>query len=213
MNLENAPFSDLTGETALRRKQELQRFRRRSDAVHFWRRALPVLIVAIAGLLFLGIAARSVMDRMSAGKGPTSAIVRMVNPRFYGRDSSDRAFVVGAAEASRDMRTGRTVTLSAPSITLDADGKNPTHVQASTGVYREDLRSLVLKGEVELKNQRGYAFSTPEAVVDTSTGLVSGKAGVRGDGPLGHVVASSYGVYDQGERIVMRGDVHAHIVQ
>jgi len=50
-------------------------------------------------------------------------------------------------------------------------------------------------------------------VVDTSTGHVTGDSGVRGQGPLGQMAASSYGVYDRGQRIVLKGDVHAHIVQ
>ena len=136
----------------------------------------------------------------------------MVNPRFYGRDTSNRAFVLGAAEAARDLRNGHTVTLSAPSVTLDADGQNPTHVQADRGVYREDQRKLSLEGRVQL-NTPAYRFSTPKAVVDTTHGVVSGESGVTGDGPLGRIAASSYGVYDRGRRVVMKGDVHAHIVQ
>ena len=195
------------------RQAELARWRKRSEAIHFWRRALPVVIVAIAAVLVLWVGGRSVIIKLAAGGGPKDAGIRMVNPRFYGRDTSNRAFVLGAAAASRDMTTGKTVTLSGPSVTLDADGANPTHVQATQGVYREDQRKLDLTGQVQLKDGRGYSFSTPQAQVDTTTGAVSGHSGVTGDGPLGRVVASSYGVYDRGQRIVMKGDVHAHIVQ
>ena len=196
-----------------RRQAQMAQWRKRSQSIHFWRRALPVVIVAIAVVLVLWIGGRSVIIKLAASSGPKDAGIRMVNPRFYGRDTSNRAFVLGAAAASRDMSTGKTVTLSAPSVTLDADGANPTHVQASNGVYREDQRKLDLTGQVQLKDGRGYSFSTPQAQVDTTSGVVSGHSGVTGDGPLGRVVASSYGVYDRGQRIVMKGDVHAHIVQ
>jgi lipopolysaccharide export system protein LptC len=191
----------------------MESWRKRSQAVRFWRRALPVSIGAIALMLALWIGGRSLIVRLTAPGGAKNTGVHMVNPRFYGRDSSNRAFVLAAQSAARDMSTGRSVALSAPSVTLDADGTSPTHVQAARGVYREDQRKLSLEGKVQLQSTGGYSFSTPKAVVDTATGAVSGESGVQGDGPLGHVAASAYGVYDRGKRIVMKGDVHARIVQ
>ncbi len=195
------------------RRENLARWRQHSQTVHFWRRALPAVIVVIAGLLVLWIGGRSLIVRLSAAQSAKQAGVRMINPRFYGRDTSNRAFVLGAQVATREVASTRTVTLSAPSVTLDADGANPTHVQAAKGVYLEDQRQLSLVGQVQLKDGRGYSFLTPKALVDTTNGHVSGDSGVQGDGPLGRIVASSYGVYDRGKRIVMKGDVHAHIVQ
>ena len=198
---------------AFRRQQEFARRHRHTERIQFWRKALPMVIAGIAGLLVLWIGGRSLITRLAAGSGPRNAGVRMVNPRFYGRDSSNRAYVLGAAEASRNLSNGKTVTLSGPTVTLDADGASPTHVQATRGVYREDQRKLSLDGKVQVLQGGGFSFSTPKAVVDTNTGLVSGEAGVQGDGPLGRIVASSYGVYDRGRRVVLKGDVRAHIVQ
>lgn len=195
-------------------EQERARFRVRSQSVRFWRRALPIVIVGIAGLLVAWIGGRSLIVRIASGGASQEAGgVRMVNPRFYGRDTSNRAFVLGASEATRDLSNGKTVTLRGPNVTLDAEGANPTRVQATRGVYREDQRRLTLDGGVEVKSGRGFTFSTPRAVVDTTSGHVTGDSGVKGDGPLGQIAASSYGVYDKGQRIVMRGDVRAHIVQ
>jgi lipopolysaccharide export system protein LptC len=194
-------------------RRDVGGWRKRSEAIRFWRRALPVTIASIVGLLVLWIAGRSIIVKLTAPSGAKNTGVHMVNPRFYGRDSSNRAFVLGATEAARDMTTGKSVTLSGPSVTLDAESSSPTHVQADHGVYREDQRRLTLEGKVQMKSSGGYNFQTPRAVVDTSSGTVSGNSGVQGEGPLGHVVASSYGVYDRGRRIVMKGDVHAHIVQ
>ncbi len=101
---------------------------------------------------------------------------------------------------------------AAPNLTLDAGAARPTTVQAQKGVYHEDQRQLALSGQVQVKSG-GYVFNTPNATVDTSKGAVYGKSGVEGQGPLGRVTASSYGVYDRGKRVIMKGDVHAHIVQ
>ena len=43
------------------------------------------------------------------------------------------------------------------------------------------------------------------AVVDTSTGNVTGSKGVQGSGPIGTINASSYAIYDQGQRVVFDG--------
>jgi lipopolysaccharide export system protein LptC len=42
-------------------------------------------------------------------------------------------------------------------------------------------------------------------VVDTDTGVVTGDKGVQGRGPLGSIDASSYAIYDQGQRVVFNG--------
>jgi len=196
-----------------RRRRELERRRQHSRRIQFWRRTLPIVIASIAGLLVLWIGGRSLVTTLTSTGGPKGAGVRMINPRFYGRDTSNRAFVLGAAEASRDLSDERKVTLASPSVTLDAGGTNPTHVQAVQGIYREDQRRLDLTGRVRLTDGQGYSFITPTALVDTTSGKVTGESGVQGDGPLGRIVASSYGVYDRGQRIIMRGDVRAHIVQ
>jgi lipopolysaccharide export system protein LptC len=210
MTPDSAPLGP---EPSLERQRAMERWKKRSRTIHLLRRALPFSIVAIAGLLVLWIGGRSAIVKLSAPSGPKNAGVHMTNPRFYGRDTANRAFVLGAAEAQRDLSNGKKVTLSAPSMTLDADSSAPTRVQADRGIYREDQRKLSLEGKVELKSASGYNFSAPRAVVDTTNGVVSGDSGIHGQGPLGHVAASSYGVYDRGRRIVMKGDVHARIVQ
>ncbi len=202
----------LAPRTAQARRQEMDKWRKRSSAVRFWRRALPVLIVVVIGVLVAWIAGRSLLIKATAPKPPQASGLRMLNPRFYGRDSANRAFVLGAAEAARDSSTGKSVSLTSPDLTMDSGGPQPTTVQAAHGVYHEDQRQLSLAGKVRLKSG-GYVFTTPDATVDTSKGAVYGKSGVQGQGPLGRVTASSYGVYDRGKRVIMKGDVHAHIVQ
>ncbi len=202
----------LSARTAEARQEEMQRWRRRSGLIRFWRRTLPVLIVVIAGVLVAWIAGRSFFIKATAPKPVQATGLRMLNPKFYGRDSANHAFVLGANEAARDASTGKNVALAAPNLTLDAGGPRPTTVKADKGVYREDQRQLALKGQVEVKSG-GYVFTTPDATVDTSKGAVYGKSGVEGQGPLGRVTARSYGVYDRGKRVIMKGDVHARIVQ
>jgi lipopolysaccharide export system protein LptC len=202
------------GPDPARREQYLNRWRSRSRSIHFWRLALPVVIVLIAIGLAAWIGGRSIIARMSVPpKAPQSNVIRMVNPRFYGRDTSNRAFVVGAGEAARDANSSGAISLNAPTVTLDTEGPNPTHIEAGKGVYRENQKSMDLQGDVLLNDGRGNSFTTPRAVIDTKTGVVSGDQGVKGTGPLGQIAASSYGVYDSGKRIVFKGGVRARIEQ
>lgn len=197
-----------------RRRAELERWRRRSRAIHFWRRLLPGVIVVIAAVLALWIGGRSLIIKLTTPPKPLPATgLRMVNPRFYGRDKSNSAFVLGAASAARATSTSKNVTLAAPTLTLGVGGPDTTHVQAQAGTYQEDQRQLNLKGQVQIRSSSGYTFTSPSAQVDTTKGTVKGDSGVQGQGPLGHIAASSYGVYDRGQRIIMKGDVRAHIEQ
>src|SRR5665213_832080 len=167
------PHSAAAARTLPDRGPEMDKWRRRSHAVRFWRRALPVTIAVIGAVLVAWIAGRSLFIKATAPKPPQATGLRMLNPRFYGRDSSNHAFVLGAAEAARDSSTGKSVSLAAPDLTMDAGGAQPTTVRAAHGVYREDQRQLSLTGQVELK-AGGYVFTTPDATVDTSKGAVYG---------------------------------------
>jgi lipopolysaccharide export system protein LptC len=197
-----------------RRQRDLDRWRSRSRSIHFWRRALPVVIVVIAVGLAAWIGGRSIMARLAApAKQSQSPVIRMVNPRFYGRDTHDRAFVVGAGQATRDSHNSGVIVMNSPTVTMDAEGPAQTHVQATNGVYHEAGKSMDLQGDVLFTDATGNTFATPRAVVDTKAGTVNGDQGVKGHGPLGQIAASSYGVYDNGKRIVFRGRVHAVIDQ
>lgn len=212
-NLPDTPSPVQIGPDSARREQYLNRWRSRSRSIHFWRRALPVVIVLIAVGLAAWIGGRSIIAKLTAPpKAAQSNVIRMVNPRFYGRDTSDRAFVVGAGQAQRDSSSGAII-MESPTVTLDSEGTNPTHIEAGKGVYRENEKTMDLHGDVLMQDGQGNSFATPRAVIDTKTGVVSGDQGVKGQGPLGRIDASSYGVYDSGKRIVFKGGVHARIDQ
>jgi hypothetical protein len=74
------------------------------------------------------------------------------------------------------------------------------------GTYLETQRKVVIGPNVKISDGgTGWTLVTPEAVVDTETGVVTGDKGVQGRGPLGSINASSYAIYDQGQRVVFNG--------
>lgn len=87
--------------------------RRHSILVRILRVLLPAIMVGVVGLLATLIAAHAI-KREAAAQRDANTPIRMVNPRFFGRDSLGRAYVLAAREATRDERSFQTVLLTDP---------------------------------------------------------------------------------------------------
>jgi lipopolysaccharide export system protein LptC len=179
-------------------------FRSRSRRVHLLRRVLPIVIVVLAGGTISWIVLRTVMSDVERSAG-ASREVTLENSRFLGQDAQGRSFVVGFKKAVRDGQTGR-FRLEGPAMRLNLGGRKVTTLTAEAGIYDEASRRVTIGPNVRISDGgSGFTLVTPEAVVDTRTGVVTGSKGVQGDGPLGTVSASSYAIYEQGERVVFSG--------
>ncbi|MBL0967510.1 MAG: LPS export ABC transporter periplasmic protein LptC [Brevundimonas sp.] len=176
-------------------------FRSRSRRVQLARRVLPVIIIALAGGTVSWIVLRSVMSDVERKAG-ASREVRLDDPMFHGQDAQGRSFVIGARGAVRDAETGQ-FRLVGPALKLNLGGRKVTTLTADGGVYNEAGKTVTIGPNVRIEDGgSGMTLVTPEAVVNTSTGVITGDKGVRGSGPLGTINASSYAIYEQGERIV-----------
>jgi lipopolysaccharide export system protein LptC len=81
-----------------------------------------------------------------------------------------------------------------------------TTLTADGGVYDEAGKTVTIGPNVRISDGgSGFTLVTPEAVVDTATGIVTGNKGVEGSGPLGTISASSYVIREQGGRVEFRG--------
>ena len=179
-------------------------FRARSRRVQLLRRVLPVAIVVLAGGTISWIVLRSVISDVERKAG-VSREVTLEKSRFLGQDAQGRSFVIGFERAVRDADTGR-FRLMGPALRLNLGGRKVTTLTADGGVYDETNKSVTIGPNVRIEDGgSGMTLVTPEAVVNTSTGVVTGDKGVQGTGPLGTVNASSYAIYEQGERVVFSG--------
>lgn len=193
-----------------RRAAEMERWRRRSKRILFYRRALPWAMLSIVLAVGGWVALRAVLSARQDVAAATNAI-HMTNPKFYGRDQRGRSFQLSAKDAVRDANNTSLITLSQPGMQLDTGGKQPIQVDGGSGLYREDAKTLQLDHGVRLQDGRGSDFRSQQAMVDTREGVVRGEKAVSGSGPLGQIAASSYAVYDSGARVVFNGDVRVHI--
>lgn len=206
------PASPDSPQDAQRVHAAAAQWRRRSRLIHFFRRALPLAIVAVAGLLLLWVVGKTIWSNVTGLRAEEGATIRVTNARFYGQDSQGRSFVIGAKEAARPNASSQIVALDGPSMRLNNPQNKPTQASAAKGVYNQKTQRVALSGGVNVSDVgSGYRFSTPATVIDTRTGVISGDKPVKGAGPLGEISASSYAIYDQGARMTFKGNVRARI--
>lgn len=195
-----------------RRRVQLEAWRRRSRLIHRARRTLPITIAAVLVLLTGWVLVKGLFNRIIDGRTGGAAI-HMINAHFYGRDGDGRAFMLAAAEASRSNGDIQEFSLVKPMLQFNADLLKPSQITANRGAYREDTHILVLSDHVVLIDGNGDRFETDQAYVDTVRAEVNGWSRVRGSGPRGLITADGYGVYDHGQRVVFRGNVHSILKQ
>jgi len=188
----------------------LGKARRRSLVIRALRWLLPLIMVGVVALL-VGLVAQHAARRRAASDREAQAPIRMLDPRFFGRDNQGRPYILGASQAARDEASLEIVRLRDPKVTLDMDGTHPSTLTADTGVFHEDTRLLYLKGHVKADNAKTSQFATDEAVVNTQTGVVSGPAALSSQTPAGDLQSRSFDVLDKGNRIVFKGGVHARL--
>src|SRR6185312_7858241 len=198
--------SDITLMTAPSRRASIQRWRRRSRLIHVLRILLPTLIGLIVAALAATVAYNS-FTAQPTHPASSNDPIRLVNPRFVGRDDRGRPYVLIAVSATRDTQDYQKVYLDKPALVLDDQGPDPLRITAAKGVYHEDTRKLEVSGGVRLAGATA-AFDTASSLFDTRTGELVGSGPIHGAGPLGEIQAKSYGVYDKGAGMVFKGGVH-----
>jgi lipopolysaccharide export system protein LptC len=201
--------SDIAVVPALDRRAQVLRWRRRSRLIRGLRIALPVVI----GLILAGLAAAMAYNALTSQPGQardTSAPIRLVHPRFVGRDDKGRAFVLTADSATRDPHEYQRVLLVRPALVMDEQGPDPVRLMAAAGVYNEASYKLDLHGGVRLVDSKG-AFDTATSLFDTKTGEIVGSGPIQGSGSLGEIQARSYSVQDKGQRMIFKGGVHTRL--
>ncbi|WP_293680182.1 LPS export ABC transporter periplasmic protein LptC [uncultured Phenylobacterium sp.] len=191
------------------RRVDFERWRRRSRLI----RTLRVVLPATIALIFMGLVGSVAWSTFNAQ--PKQATggdepIRLVKPRFVGRDDKGRAFVLTAESAVRDRLDYQRVMLKTPALVLDEGGADEMRINGADGVFHEQSGKLELSGGVRLADTKN-AFATAASLFDTKTGEVVGSAPIQGAGGLGEINAKSYGVYDKGDRMVFKGGVRTRL--
>lgn len=181
-----------------------ERWRARSRRIQRLRRVLPLVILVIAGSAVGWTVFRTIMSGVER-RASESRELRLDNPQFHGQDEQGRSFLIGAKGAVRDTETGK-YRLIGPILRLNLGGRKVTELTADGGTYDEARRSIIIGPNVKISDgESGFTLVTPEAVIDTKTGKVTGDKGVEGTSPIGTIKASAYAIHDQGRRVEFLG--------
>jgi lipopolysaccharide export system protein LptC len=191
------------------RERSIERWRRRSATIRVLRVLTPGAIAAI--IVGLGASvAYNAMKPSGEAAAETNRPIRLINPRFVGRDEQGRAFVITAASATRDPQEYQKVYLDKPALVVDEQGPDPTRLTAASGVFHENTGKLEVGGGVRMASSQ-QTFETASSQFDTKTGDLIGSGPIHGSGALGEMSAKSYSVHDKGDRFIFQGDVRSRL--
>lgn len=185
-----------------RRATTLKEARQRTALVHILRLLFTIGAVLSAGWL-VGTVIESSLRERHAEPGAAGLSVTVHGPRFDGFDDQDRPYTLTALTAQRRRDNLALVDLVNPHL---KDAVSST-VQARTGVWNAETEVLDLEGDVVMTDAGGYTFTSQKTRMHVKDGRVEGQDPLRGVGPIGEVRADAYEVFENGDRIVLKGNV------
>lgn len=185
-----------------RRATSLKEARQRTALVHILRLLFTIGAVLSAGTLVGTIINSSLAP--APVSGPTSGLsVTVLGPRFEGFDSNDRPYSLTAETARRRREDVSLIDLVNPRLEDAASSV----VQAREGVWNADTEVLDLVGDVVMTDAGGYTFTSQRTRMYVKNNRVEGQTPLNGVGPIGEIRADEYEVLDDGNRIILEGNV------
>jgi len=185
-----------------RRATSLREARKRTALVHILRLLFTIGAVLSAGWL-LGTVIESSFRERQADPGAGGVSVTVHGPRFDGYDDNDRPYTLTALTAQRRRENVSLVDLVNPRLKDAAS----TTVQAREGVWNAENEILDLSGDVVMTDAAGYTFTSQKTRMYVRENRVEGQEPLQGFGPVGEVRADAYEVLDDGDRIILKGNV------
>lgn len=200
----NAAHTEMLAQWAPQRQMTLAQARRRSATVALLRMLFVAGAAISAGVIIGPIAATTLSGSgQQIAEVAADEVVTMVNARFTGRNIAGEAYIITAEEARRRRADNSVIDLKNPRL-VDDKG---TEVSAPIGVFYQNAEHLDLFQAVKVRDADGYEFATTAARVFVQEGRVQGLEPLSGIGPLGDVRADSYEIEDEGDRVILRGNV------
>ncbi len=197
-------------EEVARRAEALARWRKRSELVHFYRRALPATMGALAAICVSWIAVRSLIAHFHTA--PDVATIHMLHPIYYGRNDDGQPYKMSASLAVQNNTDPDRIALTDPSYTQTTAAPAPEVVTADRGVYHKAAKLLDLYGHVRATDGKDNHFESDFAHVDMNKSDVSGKVPMYAYGPSGTLRAQSYMILNKGQHMYFIGAVHSHLI-
>lgn len=193
---------------APRRRLTLGQARRRSDVVALLRLAFISGAAISIGLLMGYIVAQGALSAAGSGEvGYQGEAVRMLNPRFSGRDAAGDPYQIEAESALRRREAGEVIDLAAPKLR----NAEMSEVVSASGVLDRREGVLRLMENVTLTRTDGSVFRAESAVYDLSRKRVAGEAPIEGETDFGQIRADRFELRGPEREVVLSGDVWTRI--
>ena len=193
---------------APRRLVTLSQARRRSDIVALMRLTFISGAAISIGVLLGYIFAQGAMTALGDGEpGYEGEAVRMLNPRFSGRNSNGAPYTLEADSALRRRGSVSLIDLAAPVLINDESSR----VTANTGVFDQDRSTLLLEDEVVLTRPDETVFRADNALYNLATRQVSGETPIEGQIGFGLIRADGFELALEGQEIALTGNVWTRI--
>jgi len=198
-----------------RRVLTLSAARRRTALV----RGLRIGFIVAAIAIVLTVIIQMITGSLQPAPGAPEAVgtdVRMINPRFSGRDENLTPYVLTADSAIRRRESANGLTdLNRPRLVYDflSENEGGSNVLAQTGTYDPAERVLDLETDVNFSTFTGYRFETSHARIFLREERALGDQPVTGNGPMGQIRADRFEIRESGDHVIFEGRVSARIVQ
>lgn len=114
---------------------------------------------------------------------------RMVNPEYVSTDKKGQPVRVDAEWAKK--QTDTLSDLVKPHGTMVMAEGETLEVNAKSGQYDNEKKTLNLEGDVTLTSTDGYKLKTESASVDTEDKIVEGNSYIEGSGPAGSIMGTN----------------------
>lgn len=176
-----------------------------------WALAAVVVSVGVAMLAIPAMKSKEDGVRLSfTGADPTGkdgdASPTMENPKLQGVDKQNQPFMV-TAKTARQIDSN-TVLLDAMQADMTLKNERWLTVMAKKGTLKLNTSELTLVGDVQMFHDQGYEMKTERMVVQLEDSTGHSDTEVEGNGPMGHIKAARFTVFDRGQRIVFNGGVN-----
>jgi len=203
--------------TARPRPMARQRSRGRARLIDGLRVLLPVLILALIGLV---VAWPQIMQSSSGISVPVlwsddsgrPDMLSMASPRYAGHTKRNQPYEVTADSASLDPMQANMIHLDRPAADIAMGHDRDVHMSALTGVYDRDTEKLMLDGGIEVVTSSGYRFATRSAQINLAHGRVDGVEPIEGAGPRGSLSADRFEIKESGDVLRFEGRVKVTVL-
>jgi lipopolysaccharide transport protein LptA/LPS export ABC transporter protein LptC len=189
---------------------------RHSRMVRFYRRAIPVGLMAI----MLTIAAVAYFQPLKMlpklSIDPLVVLsdrkINMEAPELGGFTRDGRPYKLTARAAAQDLTNPGVLELKDVRARIEMQDKNTVNVSAATGVYDTKGDTMVLKTDVVVSSTAGYSVRMNEAQIDVKSNRMVSDKSVEVTLANGTVKSRRMDVSENGDLMRFTGDVDVYLV-